>query len=320
MMNLIKLASKSNFKSDIRIPKWMLGIFYRRTISFADGLSDTQTRVFWLQSGGLTIDLRLPIKQEQRNHPKGDYENLETLLEQANLDGWYAHTCWEKNQLSWKDGASYQLHDRWPEPAELRRIGNCMMEFAPSGAYVEDWRHLNQINTGPMIGLELESETDLNTGITLPRSGALIINGEYAGLVLGRTNMATEHYWLASGLTLSQALQKASFEQRSDLLDFQTLVAQRNSSSCYKTLHTLDLDAPDADEIQLEGFSLTKDKNILNQRIALQGRDIERRWRIDSLEPSFSYQATTEVSEKSARDWRKCESSALDRYTRVVHD
>jgi hypothetical protein len=319
-MNLIKLASKNSFKSDIRVPKWMLGIFYRRTISFADGLSDTQTRVFWLQSGGLTIDLRLPIKKEQKKYPKGDYENLQTLLELANLDGWYAHTYWEKNQLTWKDGASYQLHNRWPEPAELRRIGNCMIEFAPSGAYVEDWRHLNQAHTGPMIGLELESETDLETGITLPRSGALIINGEYAGLVLGRTNIVAEHHWLASGLTLSQAIQKGSYEQRSELLDFQTLVAQRESSGCYKTLHALDFKAPNADEIQLEGFSLTKDKNILIQSIAIQGREIERRWRIDSLEPSFSYQAHTAVNENSARIWRKNESKALDRYTRIIHD
>ena len=29
---------------------------------------------------------------------------------------------------------------KFPELGEMRRVGECCLEFAPSGAYVEDWR------------------------------------------------------------------------------------------------------------------------------------------------------------------------------------
>ena len=155
------------------VPEWMCGAFRRRSISFASGLTDTDTRVFWIQSGALTIDLRLPLEYEQKAEPenKADYE------------GWYAHSVWRNKLLDWQGGVSSLSENRWPEPAELRRVGNCMMEFAPSGAYVEDWRLMNSV-PGLLAGLEFVSEEDLNTGSKRSVQGALIIAGDHIGGVL----------------------------------------------------------------------------------------------------------------------------------------
>ncbi|HCG80267.1 MAG TPA: hypothetical protein DE015_13835, partial [Oceanospirillales bacterium] len=63
--------------------------------------------MFWLQSGALTIDLRLPLEYEQQAEPenKADYE------------GWYAHSVWQHNLLDWQGGVSSLSENRWPEPA-----------------------------------------------------------------------------------------------------------------------------------------------------------------------------------------------------------
>jgi hypothetical protein len=42
------------------VPVWTLGCFRRRSITFSTGATDAQTQVVWLQSRGLTADLRLP--------------------------------------------------------------------------------------------------------------------------------------------------------------------------------------------------------------------------------------------------------------------
>src|SRR5690606_1751457 len=124
-------------------------------ISFADGSSDTDTQVFWLQSRNFSIDLRLPMHAAliTQAKPWQDYSAAE-LAVLANHEGWVAQSIWDGQRLSWHEPTSLQLHNRWPEPALLQRVGNCMMEFADSNAYVEDWR-LQPSTPGPLIGLRL---------------------------------------------------------------------------------------------------------------------------------------------------------------------
>jgi len=88
--------------------------------------------------------------------------------------------------LSWQEAqACFQLHNRWVEPAILKRVGNCMMEFYPSDAYIEDW-HLQPVDSAALIGLRLIEERDLASGKVRHKGGGLIVGGDYAGLVLGR--------------------------------------------------------------------------------------------------------------------------------------
>jgi hypothetical protein len=311
-MTLLEIAKTHLSIASYSVPEWMLGAFCRRSISFADGLTDTDTRVFWLQSRGLTIDLRLPLPRDQ----PALTDHSDAIRAMSDLEGWYAHTCWENNLLSWCNGASYQLHNRWPEPAQLRRVGNCMVEFAPSGAYVEDWRLLNESHKGPLIGLELESEMDVATGVVSARQGALIINGEYAGMVLGRTHTALETDWIANGRRLKEVV-TAQPDHVEALLNFQTVIAKRAADGRYCVEHSLDSDHVGG-FLAFDGFTYAKSERKLIQRLHYEGREIERVWRIDCLEASFEYCRSTPVNNPSIRQWRAGESPTLDRYTRTV--
>ena len=60
-MNLIQLCSKLNASpmEDFTLPSYLLGAFRRKSITFANGLTDEKTIVYWFQSKSFTIDLRL---------------------------------------------------------------------------------------------------------------------------------------------------------------------------------------------------------------------------------------------------------------------
>lgn len=108
------------------------------------------------------------------------------LQQLADYEAFCATTDWNGEMLSWRDAdASLQIHNRWTEPATLKRVGNCMIEFCPSDAYIEDWR-LQPSNSGALIGLRLIGERDLTSGVVRHKSGGLIVCGDYAGLALGR--------------------------------------------------------------------------------------------------------------------------------------
>ena len=60
-MSLDRLAATRPYAEPLAVPSWTLGCFHRRCITFATGVEDPSTRVIWIQSHGLTADLRLPL-------------------------------------------------------------------------------------------------------------------------------------------------------------------------------------------------------------------------------------------------------------------
>lgn len=297
--------------SDIAVPEWMVGAFSRFSITFANGKCDRSTRVFWLQSESLTIDLRLPLLNDQLHVVPEDYRDPDTLQQRLNYEGWYAKTRWQDEQLSWFDGTSYQLHNRWPEPARLQRVGDCMMEFAPSGAYVEDWRLLNR-QYGPLIGLELESEYYPDSGHTLPRRGALIVCGEYAGLVIGRpgnisvTDEQTLQQWFSDSTTTA--------EQRRQMLCFETAVGFGNVQQGFRVIHSLDGNRYGDTLFDPDSFSAADEAGYIIQKTQINGRPIERRFRIDCIHHHWRFEPATSCNEE-AQQWLRREAATLNRYT-----
>ncbi|WP_017446994.1 hypothetical protein [Gayadomonas joobiniege] len=298
---------KELFNTDIpgqqSVPAWMKGAFRRRCISFANGLSDQTTRVFWLQSDGLTIDIRLPELHQQL----ADDESYAAKLD---YEAWFAHSCWDQQALSWQNGEAFQLVNRWPESAILNRVGNCMIEFAPSGAYVEDWRLLSD-QRGPLIGLELLTETNLETGESRPRSGALIINGQMAGLVIGRANPL--HHCSASRLIdYYNNLEKHS--DKTNLLAFETSIAVGNIDTGYTVSHSLDVDRLGMPLIELNGFYLADEDGFCIQQLQENGQTIERLFKIDCYYRDFNFSPLSKSTEQ-AEHWYKLNEGTLARYT-----
>lgn len=161
---------------ELTVPGWQLGCWRRDIITFAEEkyngnhfpLRDDTTFVIWLQTSSRCADIRLP--EQHPGHPDADPATRRSmmslksisprnLLVLAEADGWTGR-CRAVGSQPVSMGAPMKAltavndwyNDDWstglptdqkfPELGEMRRVGDCCLEFAPSGAYVEDWRLL----------------------------------------------------------------------------------------------------------------------------------------------------------------------------------
>ena len=317
-MHLAELIPTLQAETDSGAPGWLVGAFRRRSISFANGQSDISTRVYWLQTRTLTFDLRLPREGEQTPWPSEpphaeQSAEIEALME---LEGWYAHSHWDGRQLDWRGGDSLQLHNRWPEPALLRRVGNSMIEFAPSGAYVEDWRLLND-KPGPLLGLELISETCLDTREKTARRGALILCGNYAGLVLGHPGKPPQP--LTRGVTLQGVLEdvEAGAAQRQWLLELDVSLAKGTLKNGFTVTDAIRADRVGQPLCSLDGFEQGPQTGQVRQRLLVEGRRVERVFRVETAQAQCGFELATPATRDSQR-WFQRESATLERYTETL--
>ena len=308
-MNLLELAAHYPERAEEGVPDWMLGHFRRRTISFADGRSDERTQVHWLQSRTFTIDMRLPDAPALPVKPWQEY-SAEELRAIANHEGWMADSIWQDGYLSWQGGVSLQLHNRWPEPAQLHRVGNCMIEFGTTGAYVEDWRL--QASGGPLIGLRLVTERDANTGEVLHRGGGLILCGDRLGWVKGRAVEPT------STLQLRDQAQAAVGDAKAlaALFATETSIAYADQDGRYQiALSTLP--ARVGQHFSLEGFEISGDSEVTQHLTHIDGRTVVRTFIIDTLEPNWQSELGTPSTDQ-ATQWFSAEAETLSRYLAVL--
>lgn len=312
-MTLQELINRVTCSPDQGVPDWMLGCFRRRCISFANGESDSDTIVYWLQSRNFTIDLRLPRAADQVSPaPLEDYP-AEDLMILASYEGWLAPCEWADRKMSWYGGTALQLTNRWPEPAELRRVGNCMVEFAPSGAYVEDWR-LQPSSPGPLVGLRLLEEYDPQTGHRFARDGGLIICGDYAARVLGRSVPLTDNSLPLSEIAVSAV---GSREQLTPVFDFETSVASGSLEQGYTVEHSTQPGRVGLPLLEQGSFSWNEDLERVEQAFSHNGQNRVRVFEVDVINPHWEFALTT-PSNPQAEAWFLHESDTLRRYTGVM--
>lgn len=312
-MNLINLLERYPHRPVQTVPEWMLGCFRRRSISFANGKTDCDTNVYWLQSRNFTIDLRLPRMEEQipvKTLPQCTEEQLKEL---ANYEGWVADSYWNGSLISWANETSLQVHNRWPEPAELRRVGNCMVEFAPSGAYIEDWR--SQLDgIGPLIGLRLVEETSPVTGQRFHRGGGLIVCGSHAALVLGRSEALEPNVGSLPELVAEAGTDPIRLQQ---LFNFEASVARGSVATGFTVVHSTCALRIGQELLSLDGFEWLSEIQRLRQIVTVDGQLRERLFEIDCAESRVNFGSETETS-SDVNSWFERESTTLNRYAEVV--
>ena len=306
------------------VPDWLLGCFRRHSIMFGNGLSDTQTQVYWLQSRNFTIDIRLPINAELITaKPIAEYTEQE-LLQLADYEAFCATTDWNGEMLSWRDAnASLQIHSRWTEPATLKRVGNCMMEFCPSDAYIEDWR-LQPSSPGPLIGLRLIEERELSTDLIRHKGGGLIVCGDYAALALGRAE-TVDMQSAETTLKTMVAQSAGNIVGLSKLFNFETSVAHGSLEQGFSVNHSTQASRVSEDLFPLDGFELPVayqhqdlgNIEVIRQRLKIDGKACERLFLIDALEPHAIFNQHTEYSAETEA-WFARESPTLTRYTEII--
>ncbi len=290
-MTIEELAALTAPHPAAPVPDWLIGCFRRRSITFFQGQCDTSTEVYWLQTRGICVDIRL---SPQRPRARGrtsldDFTELERAL-LARAEGGAARTEWDGASLHWRDWKAFQIHDKWPEPGCLRRIGDCVIEFAPSGAYVEDWR-LQPSQPGPVVGLQLVEERVAGIGKVTHRGGALIVCGDHAALVRGRP----------SGTQIPER----------ELFSCEASYAVRDPASGG---FTIALSTNPLREGQIlciqDGFELDDETRRVRQRVDIDGELRERIFTIDTLEPQHQFRRSSDVSAGVA-DWLASEAETL---------
>jgi hypothetical protein len=286
-----------------RVPEWALGCFRRRSITFFTGVEDDRTEVLWLQSRGLTADLRRSpeLPRVAGLAALGELPMAE-LLALARVEGGVARTRWDGAVMHWSSWHSFQTHAKWPEPGRLERVGSSMIEFAPSGAYVEDWR-FQPPGGGPLIGLSLIDERDAQSGQLLHRGGGLIVCGRHAAFVRGRPEALPEGGRLDAYLR-ANAGNRATLER---VFAFDASYGTTGAGRDDFTVRVSTLPWREGEPLlSLEGFSPPGDGAILLQRVEEQARVIERRFTIDTLEREFSGASRTAAS-PVGEEWLRSE-------------
>jgi len=292
------------------VPAWTLGCFRRRAITFCTGDTDTETQVLWLQTRGLTADLRLPA---QRPSLAGDAPLAERAPEElapladivGNIEGGLARTRWDGRAMHWSDWTSFQTHDRWPEPGLLARVGDCLLEHAPSGAYVEDWR-LQPSEDGLLVGLRLVEEHAVAGGAVRHRGGGLVVCGRHAALVLGRP----------ATLPVAGAVAEVVSAHRRDrtvmraVFAFEASYGTRDAGSFTVAASTNPL-REGRTLLDLDGFSFEEDERLVVQRTrAEDGATVERRFTVDTLEADVAFPLDTAAT-SDGRQWLSREGPTL---------
>jgi hypothetical protein len=277
---------------DLPFPSGLLGAFRRKSITFCTGLTDEATIVYWFQSRSFTIDLRLP-------------DGAATPVTER--QGWVGDTLWDAatSQLSWRIARSYQPRNQWPEPAQLGFIGNCVLEYAPSGAYVEDWRQ--QASSGPLLGLRLTGMVEEGAGAELPLDGGLVLAGEHAAFARSRLPHVDD---ALSGEDSLEAALASGLATVADIESYEVCVAIGGRAITHST-------QPERyGQTIAGGFTIWADGRIAQEAV-ISGRACTLLYEIDVFEPDFTFVTQTPCA-PAAREWLERERSHLQRHALAV--
>ncbi|MFC3902767.1 hypothetical protein SAMN05421749_11043 [Acinetobacter marinus] len=282
---------------DVQFPNYLLGCFRRKSISFFNGLTDEETIVYWFQSRTFSIDLRL-----------SDGQDTPICERQA----WIGDTLWDDQQqlLSWHIDQGYQTRTQWPEPAKLYPIGNAVLEFSPSNAYVEDWRQ--QIKTTQpvsLLGLRLKYVKHVETGVQHMMDGGLIVCGDT--LVFCRSRLPDQQQKCAQYSDLQLALNAGNLSEQ-DINSYLLSIALQDGSIAHSTQ-----DQQVGQSIALDHFELL-DTGMLKQHSEIAGIAYDFYFELDLYLPVFHPLQSTTTTAQTER-WMDQEQLHLRHHATVVH-
>ncbi|MFG0587150.1 hypothetical protein ACF8D3_03860 [Acinetobacter sp. YQ_14] len=290
-MNLEQLLKQLNPTpiADLTLPRYLFGSFRRKSISFYNGLTDENTIVYWFQSKSFSIDLRLPDGNQTALHER---------------QGWIGSTIWDSQTalLSWEIQQSYQNHIQWPEPAKLYPIGNSILEFAPSNAYVEDWRQ--QANKGLFFGLRLFQIQCLKTEQIYPVDGGLVITDQHIAYAQSRFPQIQQQ--INQYATLAEV-----HDLKSEIESYEVSIALNGSNICWSTQST-QIDQ----NILLDHFELLEDQTITQLKMIGDDKYLLY-FKLDVYQPDFVFDHISACSD-SGQQWLAQEQNHLLKHAQTT--
>ena len=226
----------------------------------------------------------------------------------AERQGWIGDTLWDQRRqlMSWRVSRSFQPRNQWPEPARFSFIGNSVIEFAPSGAYVEDWRQ--QSTCGPLLGLRLLEVVDETNGQSLPIDGGLVLAGEQVAYARSRHPAIDEA--LGRATSLEQALADGILTAR-EAERYEVSIATGQGAVTHSTRPER-IGSP----IVPGEFAVEPDGSIVLSQ-AVNGGRWQLRFALDICRRMFKFDGPTPTT-AAACDWLDREKRHLDRHAVIV--
>ncbi|OBY75526.1 hypothetical protein [Acinetobacter gyllenbergii] len=283
-MNLISLLAQlepTAIDDHLPLPRYLLGCFRRKSISFFNGMTDEKTIVYWFQSKSFSIDLRLIDANQTAVHER---------------QGWIGDTLWdsERELLSWQVHQNYQNHIQWPEPAKLYPIGNSILEFSPSHAYVEDWRQ--QAQQGLLLGLRLFQMQNVATQQMIAMDGGLMISDQH--MAYAQSRLPQQQKQLKNSRIDHPENDLKAIES------YEVSVALNGSSIGFSTISSRLQQSISLDDFEIE------DANTLTQLKQIEGELYRLYFHVDIYQPDFVFNTTTATT-TDTQQWLAAEQKHL---------
>lgn len=310
-MTLDEIAAIPYRRATAGAPDWLTGCFKRCSITFFTGETDRSTSVLWLQTRGLSADFRFqPGRPGLRDRSSLSECSRGELAAFLASEGGLSETEWDGERMTWFAWTAFQLHDKWGEAGRLHRVGDCLIEFAPSGAYVEDWR-LQASEDGPLVGLRLIEEREIGTGRVTHCGGGLIICGDHAALVLGRPGGTS-----LSGRLGDLVVDDGRPEEPviDEIFSCEASYGVRLSAGgAFSTLLSTNPLREGQPLFSMDGFDYNPQTQLVTQQTRMRDILLERTFTVDTLEASFRTEPAT-LADQQAHEWLARESDTLRAY------
>jgi hypothetical protein len=162
------------------VPDVYQGLWRRRVIETPEGV-DRDTSVYWLQTGRLYADIRIPVRHRRRLWPMRLTDA--DFLQLAQQQGFAGELEVEDDVLRWQRWLDFQ-----PGGAlDIGRVhfeGDVLVEEGVTLPYREEWERL-AVTGEDRLALSLEVEYYSN-GCPLKRAGVLVAIDGYFMLAIGR--------------------------------------------------------------------------------------------------------------------------------------
>lgn len=304
-MTLDELALRvSGAPPQLTVPLWAVGTVHRQSITFATGVCDRRTRVRWVQTHSMTGDIRIhPARPSLKAGDRIEDCDLETLILLASVEGGTADTAWDGHVMSWTNWVGFQTYDKYPEAGAMYRVGDCMIEFAPSGIYVEDWRFQSS-DPGSVVGLRLVGEVGAD-GVEYRRSGGLVMTGDHVMQSIARRDALADGVraqdFVKSSTSPTSALQRV-FDSTVDYAVRGPVGFEIEAST-----------DPRREGLRAEfsaGFEVSSKPRRLRQTVTCNGVRVERVWDVVSIEPNVVFSLSTTASAERLA-WLAAEADTL---------
>jgi hypothetical protein len=162
------------------VPEAYRGLWRRRVLE-TPRLTDRDTTVYWLQTGSLYADLRIPTDRGGRSSPaRLANAGLRALARQQGFAGALAV---DGDTLTWQRWLDYQPPGA-PDVGRVRCEGELLVEHGVHAEYREEWQRVRACGED-RVALALEHELDPH-GCPVQRAGVLVAVEDYFMYALAR--------------------------------------------------------------------------------------------------------------------------------------